>query len=364
MRYGAAGEPPSARAGDLRGAAVSGAATVAVIGCGWAGSRHARALKGAGASVTWLVDLDRARAEALRVDLPAARVAADYREALADPAVEAVAICLPHALHAPVAVEAADAGKHVLCEKPLAGTLEDADRMIEAAERAGRILMVAENVRYSPLYVRVRTLLEEGVIGRLAVVEMTRQAYLTRSLLEDRRWFLEERMAAGGIMMSGGIHDVETMRMLVGEVESVTALRARQRFPEMEGDDTSVALLAFRGGAVGTLVESFCMKSLTTAAGNEVHTLRIDGDLGSLSTEDGQTIRLFSERADLLLGGEPVEHTIHVPPADTFALEAARFLEALRTGREPMTSGRSQRRALEVVLAAYESMRTGQPVHV
>lgn len=343
---------------------MSAAPTVAVIGCGWAGSRHARALRGAGARVSWLVDLDRSRAEALRAELPAARVAEDYCEALGDGALDAVAICLPHALHAPVAVEAAEAGVHVLCEKPVAGTLEDADRMIEAAERAGRVLMVAENVRFSPLYERVRELLEGDAIGRPALVQVTRQAYLTRSFLEDRRWFLDERMAAGGIMMSGGIHDVEMLRMLVGEVESVTALRARQRFAEMEGDDTSVALLAFCDGTVGTVVESFCMKSLTTAAGTEVHTLRLDGDLGSLTTDDGRTIHLFSERGDLLLDGAPVEHVIHVPPADTFALEAAHFLESLRTGREPLTSGRSQRRALEVVLAAYASMESGRPARL
>ena len=83
-------------------------------------------------------------------------------------------------------------------------------------------------------------------------------------------------------MMSGGVHDFETMRLLLGEIESVQALRARQRFQEMEGDDTSVALVRFRSGAVGTLVESFLMKSLVTAAGPEVHTLRVDGTLGHL----------------------------------------------------------------------------------
>lgn len=152
--------------------------------------------------------------------------------------------------------------------------------------------------------------------------------------------------------------------MLIGEVESVTALRARQRFAEMEGDDTSVALVRFRDGTVGTLVESLVMKSLATAAGAEVHTLRIDGDLGSLSVRDGRTIRLFSERPEFLPGGALMAHEIHVPEADTFALEVQHFFDAIRTGREPVTSGRSQRRALEIVLAAYESMETGRSVRL
>jgi predicted dehydrogenase len=130
----------------------------------------------------------------------------------------------------------------------------------------------------------------------------------------------------------------------------------------MEGDDTSVALVRFRDGSVGTLVESFLMKSLSTASGPEVHTLRLDGDLGSIAVRDGRTIRLFSERADLHHGGALTEHHIHVPEADTFRLEIEHFLHAVRTGDEPPTSGRSQRRPLEVVLAAYQSMASGHPV--
>jgi len=283
----------------------------------------------------------------------------DYCQALSDASVDAVSICLPHYLHAPVAIEAAEAGKHILCEKPIAGSLQETDRMIEAAERAGVVLMVAENVRFNPLFHQVRALLQGGVIGRPALIQVARQAYLTRSFLEERPWFLDARAAAGGIMMSGGIHDLETMRMLIGEVESVYALQARRRFVEMEGDDTSVALVRFHDGTVGTLVESLIMKSLTTAAGSEVHTLRIDGDLGSLSVEDGETIRLFSERSDLLLGGALTQHEIHVPGADTFVLEVEHFVQAVQTGREPVTSGRSQRRPLEIVLAAYQSMASG-----
>jgi len=335
---------------------------VAIIGCGWAGARHAQAYKGCEAEVRWAADLDRERAKSLGAIQEGIRTTTEYREALDDPDVDAVDICLPHYLHAPVAVEAAEASKHVLCEKPMAASLEGADRMIEAAEQAGVVLVIAENVRFNSLFHKIRDLLQDGVIGQPALIQITRQCYLTRSFLEERRWFLDAQAAAGGIMMSGGIHDFETMRMLIGEVESVQALRARQRFIEMEGDDTSVAIIRFCDGTVGTLVESFVMKSLATVAGSEVHTLRIDGDLGSLSVEDGSTIRLFSERDNFLPGGALAQHEIHVPEADTFALEIDDFLESIRTGKEPVTSGRSQRRPLEIVLAAYQSIASGQPV--
>jgi predicted dehydrogenase len=243
-------------------------------------------------------------------------------------------------------------------------TLEEADRMIQAAQQAGVILMVAENERFNPLWHQVRELVQDGLIGRPALIEVTRQVYMQSTPHQKRSWYLNERQAAGGIMMAGGIHDIERMRMLVGEVKSIYALRARQRLTFMQGDDTSTALLQFQDGTIGTLVESFLMKSLHTACGSEVHTLRIDGDLGSLAVQDGRTIHLFSERKNLLPWETLTQLDLLVPEADTFVLEIEHFLQALRTGQEPLTSARSQRRALEIVLAAYQSMQSGRPVEL
>ncbi len=341
---------------------------VAIIGCGWAGTRHAQAFAECGAEVRWAVDVNLARAEALNASLGGGpremHVTIDYREALADPKVDAVDVCLPHNLHALVSVAAAKAGKHILCEKPIAATLVQADQMIEAAEQAGVILMVAENECFNPLWRKVRDLVQDGVIGRPALLQVTRQCYLTRSFIEERPWFLNAEAAAGGAMMAGGVHDFERARMIIGEIESVYALRAPQRFIEMEGDDTSVALVRFRDGAVGTFVLTFIMKSLTTAAGSEVHTLRIDGELGSIVVEDRNIIRLFSERDDFRLGETLIQHQIYVPEKNTFLLEVEHFIQSVRTGTPPITSGRSQRRPLEIVLAAYQSMRSGQPVRL
>ena len=171
-------------------------ARIALIGCGWAGERHARAYAQHGATLAWAIDANRARAEALVAALGAAgaatRVGTDFRAALADPDVDAVDICLPHDLHAPVTIAAAGFGKHILVEKPLAATLDEADAMIAAADRAGVVLMVAEHVRFDAVLLKVRDLLQAGVIGRPALVQLTRECYLraarmTASLPEQRR---------------------------------------------------------------------------------------------------------------------------------------------------------------------------------
>ena len=342
------------------------ALNLAIVGCGWAGQRHAFSCKAAGVRIGWVVDVDLNRAKKLRDDLGPAgvntNVSNDYEGILRDAEIGAVSLCVPHDLHAPMALQAANAGKHILVEKPLAANLEEADEMIAAAEKANVILMVAENVRFSPIYRKIADDINTGLIGDPAFIQITRQAYLRESFIHDRPWFLDAKKAAGGIMMSGGIHDFETMRMLIGEVESVYSLRAPQRFIEMEGDDTSAALVRFRNGAVGMLFESFITKRLTTAAGPEVHTLRIDGSLGSIAWEGGRIIRLFTEGLAPAGNAHLVAHDTYIPEMDTFVEMIQHFTECIQSGKTPVTSGQSQRNALAAVMAAYRSMESGTPV--
>ena len=341
------------------------AVSVGIIGCGWAGARHARAFARQGASVAWAVDVSAERAAALAGQHQGTRASADHREALRDRGLTAVDICLPHHLHAAVAIEALAHGKHVLCEKPIANSLEDADRMVAAAEQTGRVLMVAENEVFSPLYTRVRDLVAAGAIGRPVLVQMTRGCYLEESFKRERPWFLDAKAAGGGMMMSGGVHDFEKLRMIVGEVAAVFARRAPQRFLEMEGDDTSVAMLRFENGAVGLMIQSFLLKNALTASGTEEHALRIEGEAGSLratGTNGGRIVVFRDAARDPLSLGVPSEVEVVVPELDTFELEVEHFLGCVRAGGEPLTSGRRMRRPLELVLAAYESMRTNREV--
>ncbi|MDF1513642.1 MAG: Gfo/Idh/MocA family oxidoreductase [Anaerolineae bacterium] len=341
---------------------------IAIIGCGWAGLRHARACQAVGVRVSWAVDLDSTRAQqvcdSLGSDGMDTRITSDVQQVLHDSTTDAVSLCLPHNLHAPVAIEAAEKGKHILVEKPLAANLAQADAMIASAGQSGLILMVAENVRFHPIYLKISDLIQSGLIGKPAFIHISRQAYLRADFISNRPWFLDEEQAAGGMMMSGGIHDFETMRMLIGDVESVYSLRAPQRFLEMEGDDTSIALVGFRNGVVGMLDESFISKRLTTAAGPEVHTIRIEGSLGSITWDGGQTIRLFTECPIPEFAGALSAHDIHVPEQDTFVAIYEHFMACIHAGQEPLTSGRSQRHALAAVEAAYQSMKSGLPVIV
>jgi len=338
---------------------------IAIIGCGWAGIRHAKAFADQGEQLRWAVDTSLDRANGIARLQAGAQATCDVNDALKDPSVTAVDICLPHNLHGEFAVAAAIAGKHILCEKPLAVSLAEADRMIQSAEKAHVILMVAENEVFSPLYLRVRDLIQANAIGKPVLVQMVRGCYLEQSFRMQRPWFLDQRAAGGGIMMSGGVHDFEKLRMIVGEVASVFALRAPQRFAEMQGDDTSVAMFKFANGAIGIMTQSYLMKSALTASGIEEHSLRIEGETGSIRAvgTNGGRITIFRDTtSDGQLSGFPSESDIVVPEVDTFGLEIAHFIDCIKNGSEPITAGSRMRRSLELVIAAYKSMKQNREI--
>jgi predicted dehydrogenase len=334
---------------------VSDVEGVAVIGCGWAGHKHAKAFIAEGARLRWAVDADNNRASALAALQPGARPASRIEDAFSDPATTMFDVCVPHHLHAEICLSASAHGKDVLCEKPLAPTVVEADRITRAAHEAGTLLMVAENECFNPLYSQVKQLLLEGAIGKPALVQATRECYLRQSFMQDRPWFLRKSESGGGILLAGGIHDFAKLRMMLGEVVLVHGIRAPQRFAELETEDTVAMLLGFDDGAIGTLVESFFMIDPTTRTGAEVHHLRIDGDNGSIQVVGPESLRVTTPEGNT---------EVTVPARDTFRAEVREFLDCVATRREPITSARLQRRNLELVEAAYASVASGLPVRL
>ena len=236
--------------------------------------------------------------------------------------------------------------------------------MIEAANEAGVTLMVTENVWFDPTLQHVRDLLHAGVIGAPALVRITREANLGEDFLANRQWSLDREQAAGGIMMSGGIHDVEKCRMLLdAQPISVYAAQARQRIPAMEGDDTSTAIIRFDDGSVVVLVESFNAMKLETAH-SEHHTLEIDGEAGSIEIDGDGRITVFTPDQVTPWTDHPTDHRTDDESTNTFEQVVEHFLDCIDTNAEPITSGRTQRLSLKVISAAYESMASNQVVSI
>ena len=339
---------------------MNGRMDVGIIGCGWAGAQHARSYTSSQADMRLraVCDIAEEKARGFAAEWGAESWHQDYRRLLADPKIEAVSICLPHHLHSIVAVDAAEAGKHIICEKPMANNLQEADAMIAAAKRAEVVLMIAENVRFLPINIRISELIRDGYIGEVFLARIFRD-HEKHETLRGSPWFLDKEKAGGGIWMSGGIHDVDALRMLVGEVQTVALFRARSAFPEMQGDDTAAALLKFINGAVGVVTESFSTKTFRYLYPMGCP-MFLNGDLGTI-TALPEGIEVYGDR----MGEKPSMLRIKVDEIDTFAEEIRHFADCIRREGTPLTSGEEERKTLAVVCSGYESLsKDGIPVNV
>jgi UDP-N-acetyl-2-amino-2-deoxyglucuronate dehydrogenase len=276
--------------------------------------------------------------------------------------VEVVCVCVPSGLHAEVGVQAAKAGKHLVVEKPIDVSLEAADRLIDAARAAGVALTVISQHRFDPGLVELKRLLDEDALGRLVLGEASTKWYRSQAYYDSAAWRGTYAMD-GGSLMNQGVHYVDLLRWCMGPPAEVTAVCSTQTH-QIEVEDTSLAIVRFGSGAVGTILSS------TAAFPGFPQRLEITGTEGTVTIEDGRIVgRAFGAggpAAPEAPGDDrPAAGTASDPAALDVASHAAQIadlLAAVDAGRGPAVSGESGREALEIVCAVYESSRTGRPV--
>jgi predicted dehydrogenase len=231
------------------------ALSVGLIGAGAIGELRARALaRGGDCALAAVADPDLGRAA--RVARAAgARVYPGHRELLDREKVDAVIVSTPPPLHEPIALDALEAGKHVLCEKPLSNRPESARRIVERARRAGLVLATGFNHRYFPPVRRLRRAIESGEIGELAHV----RAFAGHPGLAElgKPWLTDPEVMGGGALMDNGIHLLDLTRHLLGEVREVVGLRSEAVWRIRGCEDTGVALLRSKEGRIATLHASW-----------------------------------------------------------------------------------------------------------
>ncbi|NJN82878.1 MAG: Gfo/Idh/MocA family oxidoreductase, partial [Caldilineaceae bacterium] len=217
-----------------------------LIGCGRVAPRHAQSMAQIDeANLVAVADLAAGRAEHFGQEYGAAAYV-DYRELLARQDIDAVSICVPSGLHAQVALDALDAGKHVLVEKPIAIRLSDADRMILAAKEKRLTLGVVLQNRYNHPMQQLRHLVDGGGLGRLYLGNACVRWYRPQSYYDDGwhgTWAMD-----GGALMNQSIHHIDALQWLMGPVLSVQAYTATLAH-DMEAEDAGVAVLRFESGA-------------------------------------------------------------------------------------------------------------------
>lgn len=333
------------------------------IGCGEIAVATSKGLAAArGAHLACAMDT---RAE-LAGDLAAAHDAPstpDTAELLAREDVDAVYIATPHFLHAPLAVQAMEAGKHVLVEKPIACTLEQADEMIAVSEKTGRALSVAFVGRYDPKVRKVRDLMASDALGKLVGLRLACMAdkpetywqggYSGRAKTD---WRTECEKAGGGILIMNLIHNIDRMLFVTGlDVQRVYAEYGTFMTP-VEVEDMIAVTLRFTNGLVGNIEGS----SICRGGGDRADRFYFS---------EGQIVwdwrlRVWSVRE---IDGlkEREWHELEVEGrGDGRKRLIEEFVAAIRAGKAPPITARDGRRALEIAVAAYASQEQGGPVQV
>ncbi len=290
-----------------------------------------------------IADPVREAAERRRGDSDAV-IYADYREMLRDADIDAVDICLPHHLHRDAILAAAEAGKHVLCEKPLCLTPEEATDISRAIAASGITLMCGHNQLFLPAVARAKQLLDEGVLGKVYEVRTT-DSFFNDFTPENMGWRANAKTSGGGELIDTGYHPAYLLLHLAGAspVEA-TAMLSRHRLEFMEGEDSAQVLVRFDNGVVGSLVTSW---AYTPTANTE--RFSVVGELGSLWS-DGTTLNYR------LRSGETA--TLEFEPVHEFAAEVAHFADSVLGGTRPIHNEREGIEVLGIILAAYESART------
>ncbi len=333
---------------------------VCVIGTGRAGAVHAQNYRWhiPYARLVALVDTDLARATRLAETLELEDgVCSSLETALERFAFHAVVITTPTFTHAPLAVQAAQAGKHVFCEKPMALTLEECDQMIQAAEQVGTVLQIGFMRRFDPPFVAAKRQIQEGAIGTpLIVRSLTRGPGLPPAWAQDVR-------TSNGMLAEVNSHDFDTLHWLTdGEFVQVFARARAAKVPELRERypdfyDTAVVLAEMDNGAFG-MVDGVCPAEYGYDARAEV--VGTKGILLIGETRHQAVVRVTREEGAVARNFPSWQERF----AQAYMEEAAHFVHCIRQGRTPQVTGIDGRRAVAAVLAANASIREGRPVPV
>jgi len=321
---------------------------IGLIGCGRWGKRLANMVEAevSGARMVAVQNRTFSRAEefAQELGVKAHRTAQDV---IGDPAVDAILIVSPHNEHEPVTVAAAAAGKHIFCDKPLAINVQQCRSMVDAAEKHGVKLVCGHNTRLFPTHWQAAEIVKSGRLGKLAAISGANLSHINRV----NWWAKLETM--GTFLHSPAVHVIDYMLFVGGKACSVQAVESKVKIqPDVEFQDTAFLLIEFESGAIGSIQAS--VSCPVPGAGHGYHIL---GSEASLQFDQGAT-------AITIVGMDKKKEVIEVEPngyekqcdiGNRRELET--FVNWITKGEEPLLTGQDGLRAVEIIDAAYLSMR-------
>lgn len=332
---------------------------IGIVGLGSIGVTHARVLAGFGGEATVVAASGGPPGRLAEAGFPdAAHVGAD--EVIAHPDVDVVVICSPSGAHGRQTLAALRAGKHVVVEKPLAVTVDEAAEAVRVAADRGRLLTAIAQRRLEPQHVALRALLSSGALGRPVLGETFVHWHRDDAYYAHAPW--RPKMAeGGGSLMNQGLHNVDLLNFLLGPVTDVTAQYATLGHDGMEAEDTTVATLRFASGALG-----LAATSTATPPGDPAR-LAIYTSGGTVELTHADITRWEFSGVDRPAAASGTASGAADPAAIGLAGHRAQWrdiLDALRDGRPPAVTGEDACDTVRLLCAIYESARTGRTVTV
>ena len=322
---------------------------IGFIGTGNNARSHARGLAEVPeARIVAAADVNEAAVGAFAAAHDVAETCADYRAVLENPAVHGIIISLPHALHAEVAIAAAQAGKHVLCEKPLGVSVAECDAIIAACRDANVNLMVGHTHRFMLEHLRALELLREGAIGEVLHVH---DSIMGATRHKDLGWRGVRALAGGGVFMDNGVHSADRLRWWIGsEVTAITASVGHYG-ARTEGEDHGVAHLEFANGVTATMEISLIAPPPLGRCRAEV-----TGSAGAMEIATWRHLRVATADAQ--------EWETHTFPQNRsqFVREDGEFVASILEERPPLVTGADGKRAVAIVQGIYQASASGKTV--
>jgi predicted dehydrogenase len=338
-----------------------------LIGCGKIAAIHAQALDTLPtAEFVACCDQDLHRASDFAAKYNVPQVFDDAETMFRDGGVEAVLICTPHPAHEPLVVAAAAAGVHVLCEKPISIRVDAADRMIDAAQRAGVNFGVIFQRRFWPASQRIRQAIDAGKLGKPTLAECTVRIWRSPEYFASDSWRGKWSTEGGGVLMNQAVHAIDLLQWFMGRPSEVYGHYATYRHGAyIDVEDTAVATVLFESGALATIQAATTFEPefgfLVAVHGDKGSTVsvweQLEGQQGinAIWTLPGEEAsRAAWEAEDREKPGFPLFHELQIQD----------FLASVIEQRPPAVTGEDARVSLEIIQAIYESSRTGIPVRL
>lgn len=326
-------------------------ARVGIIGTG-IGRLHAQGYGKCNgkAEIVAVCDVDERRARRFADEFGISNVFTDYNEMIKMDGIDAVSVCTPNALHAPVVLAAFEAGKHVLCEKPLSINAIEGATMVEAGRRTDRLFMMAFNNRFRGDSQLLKNCIEQGDLGE---IYYAKTGWLRRKGIPGLGgWFTTKAMAGGGPLIDLGVHVLDLTLWLMGNPKPVEVMgTAYAKFGPEYVEDLAVAMIKLDTGATVVLEASW-----ESYVGREEIYTKLMGTKGGAELDP---LRIFTD-----INGAPADITPHFTPVSGHEMEIIHFVDCICEGKQPLATGEHGLHIMQILDAIYESTRTGKSVRI